>query len=243
MSTPGLPDPLPPIANRAIVLNGVAIGLLIPAIIILAIRMGVRAFITKNLGIDDWLMLAAAVRFSNPLARVRAVKANSVQQPFLITDQVLSIVSTNYGVGQHVFYLSGPDLTGALKMNTIAQPFNIVALFLIKASIVSLLIRLKLPRSYRIILFISVGLLFTVSLMGVITAFAQCRPFALNWDLTLPGHCWSRNIFQDTAYVLQGLTIVTDIFYITIPMIFLWNVQIARSLKIGILGVISLGVV
>lgn len=61
---PGLPDPLPPDENRGSVLVGAILGLLIPAILILMLRVYVRAFITRNMGWDDWLMITAAVRAS-----------------------------------------------------------------------------------------------------------------------------------------------------------------------------------
>lgn len=52
---------LPPDVNRASALNGTAIGLLVPAIITLILRLLVRIFMTKNMGWDDYLMLIGMV--------------------------------------------------------------------------------------------------------------------------------------------------------------------------------------
>ena len=130
----------------------------------------------------------------------------------------------------------------ALELNTIAQPLNILGLFFVKASIVALLIRLKLKNIFKIILYITLGLLMAITIVGIVIAFAQCQPFEKNWIIDLPGFCWSRDAFQDAAYILQGITILTDLCYITIPFFFLWNVHIPRGTKIGILSVIGLGV-
>lgn len=59
---PALPVPLPPDVDRSIVLNGTALGLLIPAVLVVIVRVAVRAFMTKNIGWDDWLMIIATVK-------------------------------------------------------------------------------------------------------------------------------------------------------------------------------------
>lgn len=61
MSTAGLPNPLPPDINRASVVNGTAIGLLIPAVVAVIARVIVRRIWIKRMGWDDWLMIIATV--------------------------------------------------------------------------------------------------------------------------------------------------------------------------------------
>lgn len=131
----------------------------------------------------------------------------------------------------------------ALKLNTIAQPLNILGLFFVKASIVALLIRLKCKTVFKAILYTSVALLLAITIVGVVVAFAQCRPFEKNWFVTMPGTCWTRDVFTYALYILQAITIVTDLCYIIIPIFMLWNVQMAKSTKISVLGVIGLGAI
>lgn len=155
---------------------------------------------------------------------------------------MLSVISVYYGgVGRHIFYLDTPTAFLGLELNVIGQPLNVAALFFIKASIVALLLRLKLAPVHRIVLLITIGFLATISVIGIIMAFAQCQPFARNWDTSLPGFCWPREGYEDVAYILSAFTIVTDAVYIVIPILHLWNVQIAKGTKIGILAVIGLG--
>lgn len=155
----------------------------------------------------------------------------------------MSIVSTRYGVGRHIYYLKPSDSVMALKLNTIAQPLNILGLFFVKASIVALLIRLKLATKFLIILYSTIVLQLSITIVGVTIAFAQCRPFAKNWLVDLPGSCWPRDAFQDAAYILQGVNILTDLCYIIIPFFPIWNSFMSRLSKIVLLGTLGLGAV
>ena len=53
--------PLPPDEDRSSVYIGTIIGFMIPAGLILILRVGVRTLMTKNMSWDDWLMIAAMV--------------------------------------------------------------------------------------------------------------------------------------------------------------------------------------
>lgn len=128
-----------------------------------------------------------------------------------------------------------------MKYNTIAQPMNILGLFFLKASIVALLIRIKVRMRYKVILYITLALNFAITVAGLVIAFAQCQPFEKNWFVDMPGTCWPRDAFTIALYALQGITIATDICYITIPILHLWNVQMAVGTKLGIIGAIAMG--
>lgn len=52
---------LPPDEDRSAVLIGTTIGFLIPAMLILILRVGVRTMMTKNMSWDDYLMIVAMV--------------------------------------------------------------------------------------------------------------------------------------------------------------------------------------
>lgn len=161
----------------------------------------------------------------------------------MIVDQGMSIASTQYGVGRHVYYLSAENTVMALKINAIAQPINIMGFFFVKASILALILRLNNRLLFKVILYIMLCLMLAISLAGVIIAFAQCQPFAKNWHTTMPGHCWSGHVFIDALYILQAITILSDLCYIVIPVFILWNVQMPRMKKLSVLSVIGLGVV
>jgi hypothetical protein len=93
----------------------------------------------------------------------------------------------------------------AVKMNTIAQPLNIWALFFVKSSIVFFLLRLKPGKKYVVILYCTLVLLILITIATFVVTMAQCQPLAKEWNPTLDGFCWSPNVFQVTAFVLSGM--------------------------------------
>ncbi len=123
----------------------------------------------------------------------------------------LSIASIHHGVGRHIFSIPPAQAMMAAKLNTIAQPFNIWALFFVKASIMTLLLRLQPGKIYRYILWSTLGLLLSITIASFIITMAQCQPLAKEWNPTLPGTCWPSATFQDAAYILSGTCISSSL--------------------------------
>ena len=47
----------------------------------------------------------------------------------------------------------------------------------------------------------------------------------------------------DYIEINEGITIFTDVVYLILPVVFLWNVQLKKGVKYGIWGVLSVGCV
>jgi len=109
-------------------------------------------------------------------------------------------------MGRHIYYLQPLDIMNAMKFNAIAQIFNIVAFYFVKAAIVLFLIRLvtHLQRQMYMILWASFGILTLANLEATIVALFQCQPLQKQWNPASPGVCWNRNVFQYSAYALAG---------------------------------------
>ncbi|KAF1999297.1 hypothetical protein P154DRAFT_564076 [Amniculicola lignicola CBS 123094] len=218
-----VPNPLPPDEDRGPILLGVMIVSLALAVTVIALRVWVRVNMIKKLGVDDWFMIAAL--------------------PFMIVNQALSYASFPYGFGRHIYYLEPTDIMNAMKFNAIAQIFNIISFYLVKASIVLFLIRLitHVHKTKRIILWISFTILTIANLEATIVAIFQCQPLERQWNPTKPGHCWSRDVFQNSAYMLSGVTILTDIIYLIMPVVYLWDLQVPPKKKVAIFALLGVG--
>ncbi|PWY81691.1 hypothetical protein BO94DRAFT_587395 [Aspergillus sclerotioniger CBS 115572] len=221
---------LPPDINRADTLRATAITLLAIAIIMVTLRTSVRIFITKSLGWDDYLMLMGLL-------------INQTLWILNIAKEGTSIAATYYGVGRHIYYLSAADAVMVLKLNTIGQPLNLISFFFVKASILALILRLKPKPMFKWILYIMLALMVVIIVTGVFISFAQCQPFAKNWDTTIPGTCWSHQAFINALYALQAITIFSDLCYMIIPIFILWDLQMPREKKLSVLGMIGVGCV
>lgn len=81
-----------------------------------------------------------------------------------------------------------------------------------------------------------------VSLLGVATilgALLQCRPFAYNWDQTIPGgHCGN----QVLSYEITGtLNVLLDVVTLMLPMPYLAALEMSMSKKLILIATFAVG--
>jgi hypothetical protein len=96
--------------------------------------------------------------------------------------------------------LNPEQIHWALKFTVIAEPINIAAVFLQKVSIAVALLRLNLGHWYRIIVLTSIAPNAVIFILTMIAIYGRCSNYAINWDLTAPGHCWSSMWNVATGY-------------------------------------------
>jgi len=94
-------------------------------------------------------------------------------------------------------------------------------------------------RSVRLAAQIICAIIFLWCLTVILSAFLLCRPFAFNWDPTIPdGRCGNRVL----SYVLTGvLNIITDVLVLCLPIPVIWNLQMRVANKIALTGVFAVG--
>lgn len=70
----------------------------------------------------------------------------------------------------------------------------------------------------------------------------QCSPIAANWDLALAptAHCFDASVFGLTT---GGLTILTDLFTLAIPIYIFFDLRINKRTKMALILVFMLGFV
>lgn len=74
--------------------------------------------------------------------------------------------------------------------------------------------------------------------MTILIAACVCRPFALNWNSKLKGHCGDRN----AAYIaISALDIIGDALICVLPMPMIWRLRTSTSTKFGLSAVFTLG--
>ncbi|RII15465.1 hypothetical protein CUC08_Gglean003506 [Alternaria sp. MG1] len=60
-------------------------------------------------------------------------------------------------------------------------------------------------------------------------------------DWTGEGTCYSREIFVPVALTNTALNIFTDVCFATLPIPIIWRLQMSRSTRLNLIGVLSLG--
>lgn len=113
----------------------------------------------------------------------------------------------------------------------------------IKLSIGVFLLRLASQRRYKWIIWISMGIVATMSSALFLWDIFQCKPVAAQWDYTIPGYtCVSPEQVVQAAYALSALSILSDWLYALLPIPMLWTAKMTPQAKATVSVVLGLGI-
>ncbi|KAL8790917.1 MAG: hypothetical protein Q9213_000342 [Squamulea squamosa] len=186
------------------------------------LRLGTRAFITRNPGWDDaTIILAQAI--------------TAVGKGFVITE-------VSYGLGQHRSRLSVGQYRNYLKYDFLDWGQFIIALLVTKISICLFLLRLSHFNRLRAALYGLIGVLVITHIPLFFIFVFQCDPVRKAYDKEIDGRCMSM-VMVENVIIAQGVfSFVTDFVCAAFPAFLLWNVKIKTKTKIGVCLLMSAGV-
>jgi len=141
--------------------------------------------------------------------RIRVLNALGWDDFFIFLSSVLIIICTSIfsydvhlGMGKHATDIQPEQLSQAVKVNYIGNPFGIMAYSLPNISIAILINRLLAPNRFR-----SYGLLALaisqccIAAVSCVLLFAQATPTAYLWNPTLPGKLnYSSSVLTGYSY-------------------------------------------
>ncbi|KAL6717791.1 hypothetical protein ACLMJK_003876 [Lecanora helva] len=187
------------------------------------LRVWVRWKITRNIGADDWVIVAAMM--------------TTLLGAGLITAEVLS------GLGRHEYYLTPSQRSNLQALGWADWIQTFITLALMKISICLFLLRIVethvVVRSmYAIIAFVT---LFTA--ISVFLFLGVCRPLRSYWTVGVNGVCLSDRQLESVAIAQGTLSIVSDLILAILPIYFLRNLQISFRTKVGLCALMGLGVI
>lgn len=141
MADPAATTTNPPDINRGpqiLAVCGTLVGLAVAAV---SLRAWVRATITRQLGWDDGLIVAAAA--------------------IMLAEMLVIVPEVRHGAGRHAQHIRpASDAVVGLHLNFVTQPLCLVSLCCTKVSVGLFLLRLKPSRPF--VLFIRGVIVFTV---------------------------------------------------------------------------------
>ncbi|KAH6867157.1 hypothetical protein BKA58DRAFT_461125 [Alternaria rosae] len=76
------------------------------------------------------------------------------------------------------------------------------------------------------------------NIANIIAVLLMCRPFARNWDFTLPGTCGSQPAFH---FAMGLVNLIADAIIIALPMPYLYNLRLAWRKKLAAMALLSIG--
>lgn len=113
----------------------------------------------------------------------------------------------------------------------------------IKLSIGVFLLRFATQKRYKWIIWVSMGIVASMSTALFLWDIFQCKPVAAQWDYTLPNYtCVTPSQVVQVAYVLSVLNIVSDWLYALLPIPMLWKVKMTPQAKATVFVILGLGI-
>ncbi len=114
-----------------------------------------------------------------------------------------------------------------------------MSLLFVKVAFLLLFSRIFFATRSKLPIYVAMTIVIMWGIGQSITVMAICRPFAYNWDFTIPsGKCGNR----PASYITVGFFhIATDIMILIIPIPFLLKLQLGRAKKISLLAIFGLG--
>ena len=71
--------------------------------------------------------------------------------------------------------------------------------------------------------------------------FLQCQPVQKLWNPTVQGKCWSPHVQRSISDFNGAVSVFCDWVLATLPIVFLWNVQMSLRIKAGICCLMGMG--
>ncbi|KAL6705529.1 hypothetical protein ACN47E_006646 [Coniothyrium glycines] len=222
MSNVQPPNPLPPDESVGGILLVLTCILTSFTILTTILRIWAR-FGRRALGWDDYAIMVCCL-----LAVIRTA---------------LQILSVKRGNGRHRWYISQADYEYVNFLTWLTQLFLFTNIGLLKCSICWLILRIKNDRTLRICLYSMMTGLILTNLLPIIVLLAQCNPPSKYWRPVTPGKCWPTEVRIYSIYLQVAYSVVTDLICALLPIVVLWKVQITLKTKIGVCGLMSLGLI
>ncbi|KAF2138346.1 uncharacterized protein K452DRAFT_311699 [Aplosporella prunicola CBS 121167] len=193
------------------------------AVIIVLLRTYVRAVMLRFFGPDDYLMV--------------------ISTAISVLVFVFFVKETENGLGKHALAMMADmeAYSNFLRWLFIHSIFIMVAISLVKISLAMFLLRLAQRKTHiRVIWGMIVFLIaFTISCAG--TLIFQCTPVQGAWDRSIGAKCFDFMTFRNIGLFNSCVNIVTDVVFASLPIPFIWQLQVNTRTKLSLVGILSLG--
>ncbi|KAE8152832.1 hypothetical protein BDV25DRAFT_127699 [Aspergillus avenaceus] len=204
---------------------GVAIAFSILAVVAVCLRLLAHHIAHKNWSSSDYFIIAACL-FAVGL---QSISITGVVQAGIGYDHVTSIAAV-YGPG---------PITKLLQLIIPLQFLWVLSLSCTKVSVLLLYLRI-FPVAWVVrIAWSTIGVIVAWAIATILAGCLICRPFAFNWDQSIPGGSCGNQV---TSFTITGvINLVTDVVVLVTPMPWLFRLQMATYKKVTLITVFGLG--
>ncbi|KAK5164637.1 uncharacterized protein LTR77_009843 [Saxophila tyrrhenica] len=192
-----------------------------------SLRTYCRAFVGTNcFGWDDGLTVVAWI--------------------FFVCYSSFAIAGAHHGTGQHAWNIHpASDIPVGLKFWWLCEPLYVLSNMGIKASIGVMLLRLTIDPIHRYTIYVTLVITELFSLGFFFLFIFQCQPSSYFWTRYVDGsgECIDPRITIGFTYAYSAITCAGDWIYAILPMILVWNLQMPRTQKLFVGGVLAMGAI
>ncbi|KAH7087024.1 hypothetical protein FB567DRAFT_57350 [Paraphoma chrysanthemicola] len=193
------------------------------ALIAVAMRFWVRVAVTKQVKIEDWLMLLAVL---------------------LNTACVICLtLAFHYGFGKHDLSLTFDQAVHIGKWIWMSFTPGITSSIASRISIAVLLVRIFGIHVWLKWSLIAITVLQVVaSMVLTLTSWCQVRPVQALWNPTIPARRISPDVVAREGNVTGALFALGDILYVLLPVIVVFKLTMPMRRKIGLIILLALSI-
>ncbi|CZR65542.1 uncharacterized protein PAC_15442 [Phialocephala subalpina] len=187
------------------------------ALLVFSLRLYTRASILRSIGSDDYIMGFAAL--------------------ISIGLSINACISTTYGWSHHLSSIPAANFGPILLTIWLSELLFTISTSLAKISILFFYLRLAVTKTYKRIIYFSIGFIVVWAITFSAVIIFQCQPVSEYWNPT-GTKCYKPEI----ALFIHGLTnTMTDVYIYILPMKMVWEVQLPKRQRIGLLAIFAAG--
>lgn len=134
----------------------------------------------------------------------------------------------------YICWTNKPQCIVALQV--LDYPFTITPA---KLALLLFYLRIFTTRKFQILVYVVGSLVLAVGIGALLEDFLQCRPFAYNWDRSIPGGTCIRRL--EAYRVFSPLNVLSGLLILVMPIPIVWKLHAPRSQKLALTGVFLLG--
>ncbi|KAJ4287362.1 hypothetical protein N0V90_012760 [Kalmusia sp. IMI 367209] len=206
--------------TRVPVVLGLTISTCILVLILTGGRLYARAHIKAALGIDDWMILVAAI--------------------FAISLTILGDVSCLYGLGYHLQDRRPEWTEPYYKIGFAIQIVYPICVGLTKMSVCQTYLRIFPSETSRKFSHSMTAFVAAYTVTCLILMFSQCHPLKGYWDEDVEIKCVDMHA---NMIAIGAINTITDFLVYLWPARYLWRIQLPLKQRIGLVFVFTCGLV
>ncbi|KAL9601880.1 MAG: hypothetical protein Q9219_002233 [cf. Caloplaca sp. 3 TL-2023] len=147
-------------------------------------------------------------------------------------------IAVHYGFGRHQLLLSLEQIEKFLLNDWTIQIIFASAISVTRLSLLVFYHRIFPVKRFTIVAAITGCIMIAWWISFIFAIIFSCYPVASYWDKSIVGHCLNEHTL---SWGVTGTELATNIIMLVLPIPWLWNLRLAWTKKLALIGIFTLG--